>query len=127
MRLRLLPDGAKAEGRREQQNGGRTVFAIRCDGCGRFVWRIWCTIEDPTIWGQETHRYCKKCGGAQVLARLAKERLRLAAPDLLEAAKKARDLMRRHWSDNPNWRQGQEHTYMGRMDIILQAALGEQP
>ncbi len=44
-----------------------------------------------------------------------------------KAMSEVRRLLQLHWSDNPNWRQGQEHTYMGRMDIILQAALGEQP
>ncbi|WP_333674878.1 hypothetical protein [Glutamicibacter sp.] len=45
------------------------------------------------------------------------------AERVVEAARETRDLLLKNWSDNLNWRKGQEHTYLGQMDILLESAL----
>jgi len=51
-------------------------------------------------------------------------RERLAkAERVVEAARYTRLMLLHNWSDNPNWRKGQEHTYMGLADFALEVAL----
>jgi len=45
------------------------------------------------------------------------------AAGMRSAIEKARHLLTCHWSSNPNWRSGQEHTWMGQMDMVLEAVL----
>jgi len=53
----------------------------------------------------------------------AKDALRTNGGSAKELAAKVRDLLLQHWSGNPNWRNGQENTYMARIDILCEAAL----
>jgi len=41
------------------------------------------------------------------------------------ALEEIRALLLQHWSSNLSWRIGQEHTYIGRIDLLAQKTLGQ--
>lgn len=45
---------------------------------------------------------------------------------LIQQLEAIRELFRQHWSNNPNWREGNEHTYVGQADIIAESLINAE-
>jgi hypothetical protein len=60
-------------------------------------------------------------------AEAERDAARREASELRVALQKVRWLMRQHWSNNPNWRAGNEHIWTGQADVVAEAALAAPP
>src|SRR5882724_10126989 len=87
---------------------------------------IWHEIQCASLTGGEcscrpkdVHVECRAQAAAHAREVLTLQSRLLA---MQEALRTIRTLMVKNWSDNPNWRVGNEHTWCGQIDIAAERA-----